>query len=143
MCVAALLRYPELGSRVVYGADGTATGTRLAASIGLGVATRTERGVVIPVVHDAARLTTVQLAADEIDRLVAGARDGTLTPHELSGGCFTVNNHGTLGTDGTVPLVNHPETAMLGVGPVRCTVERSGSRAGRAMCASPARGPVS
>ncbi|MFC4496470.1 dihydrolipoamide acetyltransferase family protein [Streptomyces ovatisporus] len=115
MCVAALQRHPELGSRVVYGADGTATGVRPPASIGLGIATRTDRGVVVPVVHDAGRLTTAQLAA-EIGRLVGGAREGTLAPHELTGGCFTLNNHGALGTDGAVPLINHPETAMLGVG---------------------------
>ena len=115
MCVVALQRHPELGSRVVHGADGTATGVRPPASIGLGIATRTDRGVVIPVVHDAGRLTTVQLAA-EIDRLVRAAREGTLTPRESTGGCFTLNNHGPLGTDGAVPLINHPETAMLGVG---------------------------
>ncbi|SCK31455.1 pyruvate dehydrogenase E2 component (dihydrolipoamide acetyltransferase) [Streptomyces sp. WMMB 714] len=115
MCVVALQRHPELCSRVVHGADGTATGVRAPASLGLGIATHTERGVVVPVVHDAGRLTTAQLTA-EIGRLVGAARDGTLTPHESTGGCFTLNNHGPLGTDGAVPLINHPETAMLGVG---------------------------
>nr|AGN74889.1 branched-chain alpha-keto acid dehydrogenase E2 [Streptomyces griseoviridis] len=115
MCVAALGRYPALGSRVVHDADGTAVGVRPPRSIGLGIATRTDHGVVVPVVHDAARLTTARLG-EEIARLTAGARDGTLAPHELTGGCFTLNNHGVLGTDGAVPLINHPETAMLGVG---------------------------
>ncbi len=115
MCVAALGRHPALGSRVVYDADGRAVGVRPPESIGLGIATRTDRGVVVPVVHDAARLTTARLA-EEIARLTAGARNGTLAPHELTGGCFTLNNHGVLGTDGAVPLINHPETAMLGVG---------------------------
>ncbi|GAA3952533.1 2-oxo acid dehydrogenase subunit E2 [Streptomyces marokkonensis] len=115
MCVAALARHPALGSRVVHDADGTAVGVRPPRSIGLGIATRTDRGVVVPVVHGADRLTTARLG-EEIARLTAGARDGTLAPHELTGGCFTVNNHGVLGTDGAVPLINHPETAMLGVG---------------------------
>lgn len=115
MCVAALQRHPELGSRVVHGADGTAMGVRPPETISLGVATSTDRGVVVPVVHDAGRFTEYRLAA-EIDRLVRRARDGTLTPEELTGGCFTLNNYGALGVDGAVPLINHPETAMLGVG---------------------------
>jgi 2-oxoisovalerate dehydrogenase E2 component (dihydrolipoyl transacylase) len=115
MCVAALLRYPALGTRVAYDPHGEAIGTRSRPEIGLGIVTRTDDGTLIPVVRDAGRLTTRQLAA-EIARLTAAARGGTLTPRERNGGSFTLNNHGPLGTDGAVPLINHPESAMLGLG---------------------------
>src|SRR6185369_13189003 len=43
-------------------------------------------------------------------------RAGRLTPAELTGGTFTLNNYGVFGVDGATPIINHPETSMLGVG---------------------------
>ena len=42
--------------------------------------------------------------------------DGTLTPAELTGGTFTVNNYGVFGVDGSAAIINHPEVAILGIG---------------------------
>ena len=115
ICTAALARHPELNSTVVTGPDGTPTGIRRNQAVHLGFAAQTERGLVVPVVRDAHRLSSEQLAA-EMARLVAAARAGRLSPAELTGGTFTLNNYGVFGVDGSTPIINHPEAAMLGVG---------------------------
>jgi 2-oxoisovalerate dehydrogenase E2 component (dihydrolipoyl transacylase) len=84
----------------------------------LGIGTATERGLVVTVVHGAHDLAVHELSA-EMARLVEGARAGTLTPSELTGSTFTVSNFGALGLDDGVPIVNHPEAAILGVGSIR------------------------
>ncbi|PLW73294.1 branched-chain alpha-keto acid dehydrogenase subunit E2, partial [Streptomyces sp. DJ] len=111
ICTAALARHPELNSTV-----DTERGevVRLPA-VHLGFAAQTERGLVVPVVRDAHRMSTAELSA-EITRLTEAARTGTLTPAELTGGTFTLNNYGVFGVDGSTPILNHPEAAMLGVG---------------------------
>ncbi len=81
----------------------------------LGFAAQTDRGLVVPVVRDAHTLSTEGLAA-EIARLTEAARDGALSPADLTGGTFTLNNYGVFGVDGSTPIINHPEAAMLGVG---------------------------
>ncbi|SNQ50431.1 Dihydrolipoamide acetyltransferase component of pyruvate dehydrogenase complex [Frankia canadensis] len=115
MCVAALLRAPELNSSVVTDASGQASGLRRHGAVHLGFAAQTPRGLAVPVVRDAHRRDTAGLAA-EIARLTAAARAGRLTPAELTGGTFTLNNYGVFGVDGAAPIINHPETSMLGVG---------------------------
>jgi len=111
ICVAGLRRYPELNSTV-----DTARGeiVRLP-QISLGFAAQTDRGLVVPVVRDAHRMTTGELAA-ELKRLTDLARAGTLPPAVLTGGTFTLNNYGVFGVDGSTPIINHPEAAILGVG---------------------------
>jgi pyruvate dehydrogenase E2 component (dihydrolipoamide acetyltransferase) len=115
VCVAALRRYPALNSSVELGPDGQPTGVRRHRAIHLGFAAQSERGLVVPVVRDADRLSTEGLA-QEIARLTESARAGTLTPAELTGSTFTLNNYGVFGVDGSTPIINHPEAAMLGVG---------------------------
>jgi pyruvate dehydrogenase E2 component (dihydrolipoamide acetyltransferase) len=115
ICTAALARYPELNSSVVTGPDGAATGIRRHTAVHLGFAAQTPRGLAVPVVRDAQLLSTGQLAA-ELSRLTAAAREGRLSPAELTGGTFTLNNYGVFGVDGSTPIINHPEAAMLGVG---------------------------
>jgi len=44
------------------------------------------------------------------------AKDGELTPGRLPGGTFTLNNDGVFGVDGSTPIINHPEAAVLGIG---------------------------
>lgn len=83
--------------------------------IHLGFAAQTERGLVVPVVKDAHVRDTEALSA-EFARLTEAARTGTLTPGDLTGGTFTLNNYGVFGVDGSTPIINHPEAAMLGVG---------------------------
>jgi pyruvate dehydrogenase E2 component (dihydrolipoamide acetyltransferase) len=104
-----LRRYPELNARV--GADEIV----IPDHVHLGFAAQTDRGLVVPVVPGAHALTTRELSAALAER-TAAARDGRLTPAELTGGTFTVNNYGVFGVDGSAAIINHPEVAILGVG---------------------------
>lgn len=111
ICTAALARYPELNSTV----DQEAREIVRLPGVHLGFAAQTERGLVVPVVRDAHARSTESIGA-EIARLTEAARTGTLKPAELTGGTFTLNNYGVFGVDGSTPIINHPEAAMLGVG---------------------------
>jgi 2-oxoisovalerate dehydrogenase E2 component (dihydrolipoyl transacylase) len=111
ICTAALARYPDLNSTVDLEAREIVRLDR----VHLGFAAQTERGLVVPVVRDAHTRNAESIGA-EITRLTEAARAGTLTPAELTGGTFTLNNYGVFGVDGSTPIINHPEAAMLGVG---------------------------
>ncbi|AOR33204.1 branched-chain alpha-keto acid dehydrogenase subunit E2 [Streptomyces fodineus] len=111
ICTAALARFPELNSYV----DTEAREVVQLEHVHLGFAAQTERGLVVPVVRDAHARDAETLTA-EFARLTEAARTGTLTPGELTGGTFTLNNYGVFGVDGSTPIINHPEAAMLGVG---------------------------
>ncbi|WCD98144.1 dihydrolipoamide acetyltransferase family protein [Streptomyces sp. HUAS 31] len=111
ICTAALARFPELNSTV----DMEAREVVQLDQVHLGFAAQTERGLVVPVVRDAHARDAESLTA-EFARLTEAARTGTLTPAELTGGTFTLNNYGVFGVDGSTPIINHPEAAMLGVG---------------------------
>ncbi|MFF0233154.1 dihydrolipoamide acetyltransferase family protein [Micromonospora sp. NPDC005254] len=111
ICLSGLRRFPQLNSRV------DTEGQRIVQSAGvhLGIAAQTDRGLLVPVLRDAQRLTTAELAA-ELAATTAAARAGTLPPARLTGGTFTLNNYGVFGVDGSTPIINHPEAALLGVG---------------------------
>ncbi len=111
ICLSGLRRFPQLNARVDSGAQ------RIVQSVGvhLGIAAQTDRGLVVPVLRDAQRLTTAGLAA-ALAETTAAARAGTLPPTRLTGGTFTLNNYGVFGVDGSTPIINHPEAALLGVG---------------------------
>ncbi|MEU1608020.1 dihydrolipoamide acetyltransferase family protein, partial [Micromonospora matsumotoense] len=111
ICTAALARFPELNSMV----DLEAREIVRLPAVHLGFAAQTERGLVVPVVRDAQSRNAESIGA-EIGRLTEAARTGTLAPAELTGGTFTLNNYGVFGVDGSTPIINHPEAAMLGVG---------------------------
>jgi 2-oxoisovalerate dehydrogenase E2 component (dihydrolipoyl transacylase) len=84
----------------------------------LGIGVATERGLLVPVIADAHSKTTRELASRAVE-LIEGARAGTLTPGELRGSTFTVSNFGALGVDDGVPVINHPEAAILGMGAIK------------------------
>ncbi|MFF7473424.1 2-oxo acid dehydrogenase subunit E2 [Streptomyces sp. NPDC008092] len=111
ICTAALARHPELNSYV----DVEAREIVQLDHVHLGFAAQTDRGLVVPVVRDAHTRDAVSLTA-EFARLTESAHAGTLTPTDLTGGTFTLNNYGVFGVDGSTPIINHPEAAMLGVG---------------------------
>ncbi|MER6625475.1 dihydrolipoamide acetyltransferase family protein [Streptomyces sp. NPDC000931] len=111
VCTAALARFPELNSSV----DTEAREIVQYGDVHLGFAAQTDRGLVVPVVRDAHTRDAESLTA-EFARLTEAARTGVLTPAELTGGTFTLNNYGVFGVDGSTPIINHPEAAMLGVG---------------------------
>jgi pyruvate dehydrogenase E2 component (dihydrolipoamide acetyltransferase) len=104
-----LRSYPELNSRI----DGD--DIVLPSHVHLGIAAQTDRGLVVPVIRDAERLSARDLS-DAISVKATAARAGKLPPQDLSGGTFTVNNYGIFGVDGSAAIINHPEVAILGLG---------------------------
>ena len=88
--------------------------------VNLGIAAATPRGLVVPNVKDAGRLTTRELA-EAIKELTDTARAGKTTPADMSGGTITITNVGVFGVDGGTPILNPGETAILALGAVRET----------------------
>ena len=80
----------------------------------LGLATNTDEGLTVPIVHDADRLGLFALAR-EIDRLAVAAREHKLKLEELQGGTFTVTSTGAKGGVLATPILHHPQVAILGV----------------------------
>jgi pyruvate dehydrogenase E2 component (dihydrolipoamide acetyltransferase) len=109
--VAGLAEYPILNSSV----DEDASEIIRHGAIGLGLAAQTARGLMVPVIHDAGSLTTRQLR-DRVAEVVAHSEKGDYPVAQLSGGTFTLNNYGAFGVDGSTPIINYPEVAMLGIG---------------------------
>jgi 2-oxoisovalerate dehydrogenase E2 component (dihydrolipoyl transacylase) len=104
-----LRQYPELNARI------DADEIVIPGHVHLGFAAQTGHGLVVPVVHDAHRLSTRELS-EALSARTAAARDGRLTPADLTGGTFTVNNYGVFGVDGSAAIINYPEVAILGIG---------------------------
>jgi len=80
----------------------------------LGVAVGTERGLVVPVVHHAERMSFAEIER-EIERLAGRAREGKLSIDELSGGSFTITNGGIYGSLLSTPILNPPQSGILGM----------------------------
>jgi len=80
--------------------------------INIGVAVDLEDALIVPVVPDADELNSTGLAR-KIDALVRRARAGELGTEDVSGGTFTVNNPGSLGSVVSTPIINHPQAAIL------------------------------
>lgn len=80
----------------------------------IGVATATDAGLMVPVVHDADRLPLFELAS-RIESLARSARDGTIASNDLRGSTFTVTSLGKRGGLLATPILNHPELGILGV----------------------------
>lgn len=115
---AGLKKYPELNSRIVSTEDsqgGQAQEIVAFDGVNLGFAAQTDRGLVVPSIRNADKLSARELD-EEIRRLTAVAREGKATPSELASGTFTLNNYGVFGVDGSAAIINHPEVAILGVG---------------------------
>jgi pyruvate dehydrogenase E2 component (dihydrolipoamide acetyltransferase) len=88
---------------------------RLQREINIGIAAEIEVGLVVPVVRGANKLTIIEIAK-LTSQLVQRAREGALLPYETEGGTFTVSNLGMFGVKFFTPLINPPQTAILGVG---------------------------
>ena len=85
----------------------------------LGVAVDTERGLMVPTVRNADKLSLNELAV-ESKKLITEAQSGKISPDKLQGGSFTVTNLGSLGVESFTPVLNPPQTGILGV----CTITR-------------------
>ncbi|KUI27172.1 branched-chain alpha-keto acid dehydrogenase subunit E2 [Mycobacterium sp. IS-1742] len=116
LLTVALQHHPALNATWIETADGPQIHRHRAIHLGFGVAA--PRGLLVPVIADAHDKTTRELAA-AVARLVDEARTGRVRPAELSGSTFTVSNFGALGLDEGVPVINHPEAAILGMGSLK------------------------
>lgn len=81
----------------------------------IGIATDTDRGLMVPVLEDADKLSIVEIAKG-IEDLSVRARENQLELSELRGSTFSVTNYGSIGGMFGIPIINYPESAILGVG---------------------------
>jgi pyruvate dehydrogenase E2 component (dihydrolipoamide acetyltransferase) len=91
------------------------TGIQTLPDINIGLAVDTERGLMVPVLHNADRKTIFEIQ-EELQKITQHAIDGQSYPDELSGGTFTITNLGMFDIDAFTPIINPPECALLGVG---------------------------
>jgi pyruvate dehydrogenase E2 component (dihydrolipoamide acetyltransferase) len=110
-CAVALMRHPQLNAHY---ADET---VRRFPTANVGMAVATERGLVVPVIRGAERLTLAEIAATRAD-LVARARDAKLQQADLEDGTFTVSNLGMYGIEQFIAVLNPPQVAILAVGAI-------------------------
>nr|WP_317698000.1 2-oxo acid dehydrogenase subunit E2 [Aeromicrobium sp. REDSEA-S32_B7] len=109
----ALLRTPELNASW----DEAAQEIVLKGSVNLGVAAATDRGLVVPNIPGADRMSLLELGEALAD-LTATARAGRTQPAQMSGGTFTITNVGVFGVDAGTPILNPGETGILCVGQI-------------------------
>ncbi|MBQ6643625.1 MAG: 2-oxo acid dehydrogenase subunit E2 [Saccharopolyspora sp.] len=112
--LAAIARTPIANARW----DEDAQEIMLREQVDLGIAAATPRGLVVPNVEAAQRLSLRELASS-INELAETARAGATTPGQLAGGTTTITNIGVFGVDSGTPILNPGQTAILAVGAVR------------------------
>lgn len=83
-------------------------------TVNLGIAVDTERGLLVPTVFGAEKLTLTELATSA-KKVISDAQQGSISPDKLKGGTFTVTNLGSLGIESFTPVINPPQTGILGV----------------------------
>lgn len=88
---------------------------RFFTNVHLGIAVDTERGLLVPTVHNANKLTLNELSVKSKE-LIGKVKDGTISPDLLKGASVTVSNVGAMGVEYFTPVVNPPQTAIIGVG---------------------------
>lgn len=91
-------------------------------TVNLGVAVDTPRGLLVPVIKGAEKLSLNELSK-KAKVLIKGAQGGTVSPDDLSGGSFTVTNLGSLGVESFTPVINPPQTAILGVDNIQTKIK--------------------
>jgi len=106
-------------------------------SINLGVAVDVGEGLMVPVIRDADK-KNVDIIQKELDDLATKARSKKLVPDDLQGGTFTLTNLGFLDVEAFTPIINPPESAILGVGSIveKAVVENGEVKAGQRMMLS-------
>jgi len=82
--------------------------------VNLGVAVDTPRGLMVPTIFHADEMSLLEISK-AVKELAAECRDGAINPDKLSGGSFTVSNLGNLGVESFTPVINPPQTGILGV----------------------------
>jgi pyruvate dehydrogenase E2 component (dihydrolipoamide acetyltransferase) len=109
-CVACLQKYPDFNASL----DASGENLVLKKYFHIGFAADTPNGLVVPVIRDCDRKGVLEIA-QEMSALARKARDGKLTPGEMSGGCFSISSLGGIGGTMFTPIINAPEVAILGV----------------------------
>jgi pyruvate dehydrogenase E2 component (dihydrolipoamide acetyltransferase) len=109
--VAALKNYPELNATL----DDATDTLVIKKYYHIGIATDTDRGLLVPVIRHADQKNMWTIAA-EIDDLATRGRAGKLTANELKGSTISITNIGAVGGMFFTPVINYPEVAILGVG---------------------------
>jgi pyruvate dehydrogenase E2 component (dihydrolipoamide acetyltransferase) len=107
-CVAALKKFPDFNSSL----DGETQ--VLKNYFHIGFAADTPNGLVVPVIKNADAKGVLQIS-QEMSELAAKARDGKLSPADMSGGCFSISSLGGIGGRYFTPIINAPEVSILGV----------------------------
>ena len=115
--LSLVARFAVLGLARFFELNGRVEGEEivLSSAVHLGFAAQTDRGLMVPVLRDAHRMSARDLSA-ALAETTARGREGRLSPADLTGGTFTVNNYGVFGVDGSAAIINHPEVAILGMG---------------------------
>ena len=108
----ALKDFPRINAAV----DGYNIIERKHVNVGMAVALP-DGNLVVPVIRDADKLSLAGIA-EQVARLADKSRKGQLTPDEMSGGTFTISNYGSSGTLFGTPIINQPESAILGIGAI-------------------------
>jgi pyruvate dehydrogenase E2 component (dihydrolipoamide acetyltransferase) len=109
ICAAALMRHKAVNAH--FAGDSI----QLFPTANIGIAVATDRGLVVPVIQGAERLTIAEIAAARSD-VVGRARDGKLKQEDLEGGTFTISNLGMFGVEQFIAVLNPPQAAILAVG---------------------------
>lgn len=104
-----LAKYPDLNAHML---DGTTI--RRFQAVNLAFACDTERGLMVPVIKNADQKSLAQIAA-EGKELAKQCQSGSISPDHLAGGTFTVSNLGAFGVESFSPVINPPQTGILGV----------------------------
>jgi 2-oxoglutarate dehydrogenase E2 component (dihydrolipoamide succinyltransferase) len=109
----ALQQHPKVNASI----DPTGTEITYHDTEHLGVAVDTEKGLYVPVIRDAGRMSMAELSR-QIAEVAARTRSGQIKPEEMSGGTFTITNTGSRGALFDTPIINQPQVAILGTGAV-------------------------
>ena len=114
--VRALKEYPELNATLDE-SDPEDAEILLKQYYNVGIAVATDAGLMVPVVENVDEKSVFELAR-EIDDLASRARERKVTREEMQGGTFSVTNFGAIGGEYATPIINYPETAILGLGAI-------------------------
>jgi len=104
-----LLNHPDLNANML-----DDNSIRLFKQVNLGVAVDTPRGLMVPTIVGADKMSLLEISK-AVKELAAECRDGAISPDKLSGGSFTVSNLGNMGVESFTPVINPPQTGILGV----------------------------
>lgn len=104
-----LLNHPDLNANML-----DDNNIRLFKHVNLGFAVDTPRGLMVPTIFRADEMSLLEISK-AVKELAAECRDGAISPDKLSGGSFTVSNLGNLGVESFTPVINPPQTGILGV----------------------------